>query len=200
MAGDFKNLPSSAGAEMAPLADDVQKIKASAPAVKSVEASVVAMTDPLAARHAELARARGALAASQARVKFLEGKLHARTVELAAVYASTSWRITAPMRNVSTATRWFARGSWAWMTFRPHSRPSRTVRSVLLRTLRYVLVRPNITRFLRRPLERFPLLKSVQRRMFNILLNVAPSADSFFSEREQFIHARLRAALRKRAD
>lgn len=44
---------------------------------------------------------------------------------IAAMYASRSWRVTAPLRGASIAARWFVRGSWAWLTLRPGSRPHR---------------------------------------------------------------------------
>jgi glycosyltransferase involved in cell wall biosynthesis len=64
-----------------------------------------------------------------------------------------------------------------------------------------VLSRPRLTRIARRPFERFPLLKRFQRRAFNVLLadGVAPAPDGFWTEREQYVYARLKSALAKRA-
>jgi hypothetical protein len=204
MAADFRNLSSLAAGQKGPPAERATKIESTAAPAKSLEADLLAMTEALATRDAELARLREALAASQARGKFLEANLHARTAALASIYASTSWRLTAPLRSVGGATRWFVRGSWAWITVKPSSRPRRMARSALLRTIRFVLARPSLTRILRRPLERFPSLKSVQRRIFAILLaaadNPALTSDGFFSERERFVHNRLKAALEKRAN
>jgi glycosyltransferase involved in cell wall biosynthesis len=55
-------------------------------------------------------------------------------------------------------------------------------------------------RFARRPFERFPLLKRFQRRALNVLLadKVAAAPDSFWTEREQFVYARLKSALEKK--
>jgi hypothetical protein len=148
-----------------------------------------------------LAVIRDALAASQEGATFFEVKLPAAPAELAARYASTSWRRMAPLRSAGRAIRRLVRATWARITLRPGSRLRRTVRSVLLTTLRFVLARPNLTRIARQPLERFPLLKRFQRRSFKVLLaDVAPTSDSFFSEREQSVHARLKAALERRAD
>jgi hypothetical protein len=51
----------------------------------------------------------------------------------------------------------------------------------------------------RRSFERFPLLKRFQRRTLKILLadSVAPAPDSFWTERERFVYARLKRALEK---
>jgi FkbM family methyltransferase len=68
------------------------------------------------------------LFASDARAKTLEADLLAKTQALDAIYASTSWRITAPLRSASRTARWFARGSRAWLTLRPGSRPRRVAR------------------------------------------------------------------------
>lgn len=113
---------------------------------KSLQAEVAAKGEAIAARDAELARMNAALTASAASAKALQTHLlartealavcgvelartsealDARTKELAAVHSSTSWRITAPLRGASGAARWFLRGSRAWLTFRPNSRPRR---------------------------------------------------------------------------
>jgi hypothetical protein len=149
----------------------------------------------------KLAVIRDALVASQKRVTFFQAMLPAAPAELASLHASMSWRLMTPLRGVGRAIRWFMHGCWAWITLTPGSRPRRTIRSALLRTLRFVLARPNLTRIARQPLERFPLLRSVKRRAFAILLakNIAPS-DGIFSERERFVHASLAAALERRAN
>ncbi|MGZ9116558.1 MAG: hypothetical protein ACXW3V_06395, partial [Methylocystis sp.] len=51
--------------------------------------------------------------------------------QLAAVYASTSWRIAAPLRSASLAVQWLGRGTWAWLTLKPGSRPRRVTRRTL---------------------------------------------------------------------
>jgi hypothetical protein len=77
-------------------------------------------------------------------------------------------------------------------------------RNVALAVIRQAVTRPFLARFLRRQLERSPMLKKYQRQ---ILANIfAPAIRSKpvpagpFSERERFVLARLTAALRKRAN
>lgn len=77
--------------------------------------------------------------------------------EIAALRASTSWRITAPLRAVSRAVRWlmrgprwFARGVWAWISFKPGSRPRRVLRAAFARLARFVLRRPRLARLAKR--------------------------------------------------
>jgi hypothetical protein len=149
----------------------------------------------------KLAIIREASAASPERATPFVAKLPAAPAEYATNYAPPSWHLKTTLRSLGRAIHWFGRGSWAWITLRPGSRPRRTVRSMLLRTLRFVLARRNLTRIARRPLERFPLLRSFKRRAFAVLLaNTAPPSDSIFSERERFVHASLEAALERRAN
>ena len=113
--------------------------------------------------------------------------------------AGASRDVVLPLRGISGATRRFLRGSSASITLKPGSWPRRTARTVLLRAVRFVLTRPRLTRLARRPLERFPLLKRFQRRTLKVLLaDSAPAPDSFWTEREQYVYARLKCALDKR--
>jgi FkbM family methyltransferase len=76
---------------------------------------------------------------------------------VAALYASTSWRITGPVRAASRAVRWLMHGPrwfagrvWAWITFKPGSRPRRVLRTTLARIARLVLSYPRIAQLARR--------------------------------------------------
>lgn len=71
--------------------------------------------------------------------------------EIAALRSSTSWRVTAPLRAVSPVLRllvrgprYIARGMWAWITFKPGSRPRRVFRSAFVRTADFVSRRPRL--------------------------------------------------------
>ena len=70
--------------------------------------------------------------------------------DLAAIHASTSWRVTGPFRLASRATRWFARGVWAWVSLRPSSRPHRALQRTVSEAARFARSRPRVARMVRR--------------------------------------------------
>src|SRR5262249_28811874 len=77
-----------------------------------------ALTQQLAAREAEIAR-----------LQHLEQTHSVAEERLVAVYRSTSWRMTAPIRDTKRAARWLVTGTWSWITLRPGSRPRRVARA-----------------------------------------------------------------------
>ncbi|WP_421873076.1 FkbM family methyltransferase [Nitratireductor rhodophyticola] len=78
--------------------------------------------------------------------------------QMEAIYNSTSWRITAPLRALSSHVRWFMRGSWAWLTLKPGSRPRRLASTILVKAARFVLSRPKLARPVKQLLQRMPVL------------------------------------------
>ncbi len=52
--------------------------------------------------------------------------------QLNAVHASTSWKLTKPVRIAGDVSKWFVRGSIAWLTFAPGSRPWRALKGLIL--------------------------------------------------------------------
>jgi hypothetical protein len=103
-----------------------------------------------------------------------------------------AWRETAPMRSISTGARWMLRALWGWITLQSGSRPRRIARKLLVASARFILAWPLLARILEPALDRFPRLKS---RVF-AAFPMQPGLVS--SERERFVHARLKAALEKR--
>lgn len=67
---------------------------------------------------------------------------------LAAMYNSTSWKITAPLRSVSRGLGWLRQGSVAWVTLRPGSRPRRLLQSILTHSMLWIRQRPRLARLL----------------------------------------------------
>ncbi|WP_298220053.1 class I SAM-dependent methyltransferase [Halothiobacillus sp.] len=76
-----------------------------------------------------------------------------------AVVCSRSWKLTKSLRLAGKFARWFVRGSIAWLTFKPGSRPRRMIRSALIKTMATVQTRPRLKRFVLKVLNRFPRLK-----------------------------------------
>ncbi|WP_025031007.1 FkbM family methyltransferase [Nitratireductor aquibiodomus] len=64
--------------------------------------------------------------------------------QMNAIYNSTSWRITAPLRALSRSARWFLQRSWAWLTLKPGSRPRRAAKLFLINAIVYTKYRPNL--------------------------------------------------------
>lgn len=60
------------------------------------------------------------------------------------VINSRSWRITYPLRLSMAWVKWLVRGSLAWITRKPGSRPRRIGSSALLHLRNWVLLRPHI--------------------------------------------------------
>jgi hypothetical protein len=74
---------------------------------------------------------------SDDRVAMLERQNADLQHQLELVYRSSSWRITAPLRSPTWGVRRLRNGAWAWLTFRPGSRPHR----VVSRLVRFILRR-----------------------------------------------------------
>ncbi len=81
-----------------------------------------ALHHELAAKNEKLSRAAQAFAANDAWARSLEADVIAKNATLAAIYASTTWRITAPLRSASGAALWVLRGLRAWLMLWPGSR------------------------------------------------------------------------------
>lgn len=108
------------------------------------------------------------------------------------------------MRLVSNAAQWFIPRAWGWITFRPGSRPRRTARKLVMAAVLFVLNRPPLARILNPLLEHLPKLKRrilihlPVERVPDLFVKSALSLEVLSSERERFVHARLKAALEKR--
>jgi len=90
--------------------------------------------------------------AVQAEQKTIDG-LHA-------VHNSRSWRVTVPLRLAGMGVRWFVRGSVAWLTFAPQSRPRLVARQLAIRIKVFVSTRQSLKSFILRCLTPFPHLNA----------------------------------------
>ncbi len=111
--------------------------------------------------------------------------------------------LVAPIRFVPSAT-WYLRGFWAWITLKPGSHSRRTAGKLLQTAASFVLARPLLARFLVPLLTNLP---GLTRRIFfhfpadpalASVIDAQRPFDALLSERERFVHARLKAALEKR--
>jgi O-antigen chain-terminating methyltransferase len=87
-----------------------------------------------------------------------EAVAHRAEEQLMAIYNSRSWRITQPLRAGADAARWFKRGTIAWLTFAPQSRPRRSLRLALMHLKLYVSRRPRLKHTISKCLQPFPRL------------------------------------------
>ncbi|HWK65515.1 MAG TPA: FkbM family methyltransferase [Rhizobiaceae bacterium] len=97
-----------------------------------LNALLAQMQETKAAMQAQIAQAQGANARLEARLSEQQRARDVLEAHLAAVYASTSWQLTKPLRFLSRVARWFASGVWAWTTLAPGSRPRRTMRRMII--------------------------------------------------------------------
>ncbi len=88
--------------------------------------------------------------------KQADAAAHSALIQYQTVINSRIWRMTAPLRWVGEFIKWFARGSIAWLTLKPGSRPQRTARVALLHLRNWVLLRPRVKAKVLLILQRFP--------------------------------------------
>ena len=122
----------------------------------------------LVARAAELETQHAALNHELAeRGQKIEG-LVARAAELETqigwLHQSTSWRVTAPLRVMRRGLKYLARGSSAWLMYRPDSRPRRVARRAIVALADSVAKRKRLRALVVAALARFPLLDDRLRR------------------------------------
>lgn len=88
---------------------------------------------------------------------------------LDAMYSSNSWRVTAPFRAFSRGIRWFRDGSVAWITLKRGSRPRRTVRVLVTHMLLWIRLRPKLTKYAMRIIQKFP---KIERRLRDLQASI----------------------------
>jgi O-antigen chain-terminating methyltransferase len=84
----------------------------------------------LEAHDAEIARLHRHIAWLETAAQGSNSQVETLRRELELVYRSTSWGLTAPLRSLSTGLKWFVRGTLAWVTLKPGSRPRRIAQRI----------------------------------------------------------------------
>ena len=158
------------GTATAPFCEKVQAdAEATRLQLRHEESARIALEASLAQEQAFRTRLETQLVQEQTAKSALENNLTAVNSalerQLAAIEASTSWRITAPLRGFKRAISMaghlgvFLQGVSAWVTLKPGSRPRRAVRRSLIGLASYVRARPRIANIARRLLLRYPKLQ-----------------------------------------
>lgn len=78
---------------------------------------------------------------------------------------SRRWQITEPMRAMTKHAEWLARGSIAWLTFSPGSRPRRIMRMGLIFAMDGIRSRPRLKNMALKGLSQVPWLQQWLRRI-----------------------------------
>jgi FkbM family methyltransferase len=118
-----------------------------------------------ATREAEIVRLNARIVEMDRRGQAALSREVALKQQVAALSGSTSWRVAAPLPFVSRNARWLARGTWAWMTLKPGSRPRRAARRISLGLANRIIAWPRGAAFTKRLLSHFPALKDRLRAM-----------------------------------
>lgn len=149
------------------------------------------------------ARLTGATAASEARIAQVERAKAILEAQLAAVYTSSSWRVTKPLRFAGHTGRWLTQGALAWLTFRPESRPRRIARHSATTLAQSVRAHPHLAKIAKRVVQFMPA--TIRSRLWSIASQATPMASaslplqlSDLSPRARQIHAMLKVAMDER--
>ena len=100
---------------------------------------------------------------AQARAEQAQAAASQAQVRIEQLFASTSWRITAPLRAVSQKGRWLLAGASAWITLAPGSRPQRLAKRIVLHAHAAVASRPTLRRLIVSVAQRLGLYAALRR-------------------------------------
>ena len=112
--------------------------------------------------------------ASEAEAKASEAEAKAGEAEAKAgeamhhlhlILNSKSWKITAPLRKLVYFLKWFKNGVMAWLLFKPHSRPRRIIKSLILSLKHKIARSPKLRRMVFILLKPFPKLTARLKRV-----------------------------------
>lgn len=126
------------------------------------------------AEHAEAQALETDQRAAQSEIRAFEANKRAQHAQMSAhnaeqqylaIVNSRSWRMTAPLRFVVDMMKWVVRGGIAWITFKPGSRPRRTLKLVILHLRNWIILRPKIKSRILGLIQPLPRLKAWLKRL-----------------------------------
>ena len=120
------------------------------------EARAVEAEAKIVQANARAQAAEASMVQANARAETAEANMLQVNMRYQGIINSRSWRITAPLRSVSGIMRWFVRGSAAWLTLKPGSRPRRIARMFITRLINWALLRPRVKVRVLSLLKHFP--------------------------------------------
>lgn len=112
---------------------------------------------------ASASQAQAQASQAQARAEQAQAAASQAQVRIEQLLASTSWRITAPLRAVSQKGRWLLAGASAWITLAPGSRPQRLAKRIVLHAHAAVASRPTLRRLIVSVAQRLGLYSALRR-------------------------------------
>jgi len=134
--------------------------KAGEAEAKASEAEAKASDAEAKASDAEAKASEAEAKAGEAEAKAGEAMHH-----LHLILNSKSWKITAPLRKLVYFLKWFKNGVMAWLLFKPHSRPRRIIKSLILSLKHKIARSPKLRRMVFILLKPFPKLTARLKRV-----------------------------------
>ena len=132
---------------------------------EAAEANIVQANARAQAAEANMVQANVRAEAAEVRAAEAEANMLQANIRYQKITNSRSWRITAPLRSAASSMRWFVRGSVAWLTLKPGSRPRRIARMFIKRLINWALLRPRVKVRVLSLLKHFPRIMTFLKRM-----------------------------------
>ncbi|EQB34356.1 hypothetical protein M947_11345 [Sulfurimonas hongkongensis] len=156
------------------------------------------------ASQAEIKATQSQAQATQAQIKATQAQTQATQAwhHYTMVVNSRSWKVTKPLRVAGKVARWFMRGSVAWLTFSPSSRPRRTLKKLAIKIKNYTNAHPKLKKQITNILNHFPSLKARLRRIgndYNLPPNIKyPISQDALSPRTKKVYNDLKVAIEQK--
>ena len=177
----------------------LEKVKGEKLAKEQAEAKASEAEAKASEAEAKASEAEAKASEAEAKASEAEAKASEAAHQLHIVLNSTSLKITAPLRKLMHALLWFKNGVLAWLHFKPHSRPRRIAKSILLKLKSFVARSPKLKNLVLILLKPFPSLSSRLRRVgqanFHVAQYTMPQTQQDLSPRAKQIYAQLKQAI-----